>query len=231
MRSSRDVGPPESAPIERGEPGWSCTTDVVQHMLYSCQMSIRDDVVRATLRVIATDGFKAVTIRRVAAEVNRSTTAVTHYFTDRDALLRETVRDALTERRSAADGIINDSEDQVWAFLEWSIDADHDGVWSAVVAASAAGIEPEIVEEARRFDEWWTDRLCRLLEGRCAENIDPRLLAEAIGVAVDGFVLGLGISDTNTSERHRLLHILVNPLLTSVPSTTSRSERPHRSPS
>jgi len=200
-------------------------------MLYACQVSIKDDVVHATLRVIATDGFKAVTIRRVAAEVKRSTTAITHYFADRDSLLRETVRGALNERRASADAVIHGAEDPAWAFLEWSVTADSFGVWPAVVAASAAGIEPEIVEEALRFDDWWINRLGQLLEGRCARGVDPRLLAEAIGIAIDGFVLGLGISGSTAKERQQLLHILVDPLLPSFQLKGPTSQREHPSQS
>lgn len=196
---------------------------MVQHVLYISPVTIRDDVVQATLRVIAADGFRAVTVRRVAAEVGRSTTAVTHYFTDRDALLREAVAGALAERRESADAAVRAADDPAWAFLEWSIDADPVGVWPAVVAASAAGIEPEIVDEARRFDQWWIERLGRLLEGRCAEGVDPGSAAEAIGVAVDGLVLGLGIHDAPTAERRRLLHLLVDPLVPPRRTTASHA--------
>ena len=43
-------------------------------------MSVRDEVKEATIRVIAAEGVPAVTIRRVAREVGRSTSAITHYF-------------------------------------------------------------------------------------------------------------------------------------------------------
>jgi len=186
-------------------------------------MSIRDDVVQATLRVIAAEGFRAVTIRRVAAEVGRSTTAVTHYFTDRDALLREAVSGALDDRRAMAESVIRQADDPVWSFLEWSIDADPMGVWAAVIAASVAGIEPEIVDEARRFDAWWTARLAQLLDGRCAPGVDPVRAADAIGVAVDGFVLGLGIAVADTVDRRQLLHLLVDPLVRPIRTSPSRS--------
>ncbi len=192
-------------------------------MLYTRQMGIKDDVVEATLRVIAAEGFRAVTIRRVAAEVGRSTTAITHYFADRDALLRKAVSGALEERRVMAESVIRQADDPVWAFLEWSIDADPVGVWAAVIAASVAGIEPEIVDEARRFDAWWTTRLAQLLDGRCARGVDPALAADAIGVAVDGFVLGLGVADVNTVDRRRLLHLLVDPLVHPMGTSPSRS--------
>lgn len=183
-------------------------------------MSIKNDVVHATLHVIATDGFRAVTIRRVAAEVNRSTTVITHYFPNRDSLLREVVSAALDERRTSAESVIRKATDPAWAFLEWSIEADPDGVWPAVVAASAAGIEPEITEEARRFDEWWTLRLSQLLKGRPIRGADPSELANAIGVAVDGFIVGLSISGSTARDRRHLLHTLVDHL---VPPNSSNS--------
>ncbi len=182
-------------------------------MLYSCPVGVRNEVIEATLRVIAADGFRAVTIRRIAKEVGRSTSAITHYFADRDELLRETVQAALTDRRACADSVSKVAEDPVWAFLEWSIDADPVGVWAAVMAASAAGIEPEIVEQARAFDEWWGTHLARLLEGRCPDGIDPMDVVQAIGIAVDGLLVGIDASRADVPHRHRLLHLLVDPLV------------------
>ena len=176
-------------------------------------MNTKDEVIGATLRVIATHGFQAVTIRHVATEVNRSTTVVTHYFANRNALLREVVGSAIKERREAVESVINDASDPTWAFLEWSIDADVDGVWPAVVAASAAGIESEVVGAARQFDQWWTDRLTQLLRERQGNYEDPAVLADAIGVVIDGFVVGLGISKSSNEERLHLLHILLDPLV------------------
>lgn len=177
-------------------------------------------MVAATLRVIAKDGFKAVTIRKVAAELNKSTTVVTHYFADRDALLRETVSEALILTRASADTAITNAEDRVWAFLEWSIDADPNRVWPAVIAASAAGIEPQITEEARSFDDWWVNRLSQLLEERLQEGSDFNSLAKAIGIAVDGLVLGQSIARASTREKNRLLHLLVDPLIPMKSSTS-----------
>ena len=176
-------------------------------------MSVRDEVKEATIRVIATEGVPAVTIRRVAREVGRSTSAITHYFADRDELLREAVSESLTQMQEQIESVLLTADDPLATFLEWSIEADPDGVWWAIVAAYRVGIEPEITERAAEFDRWWSERLAQLLEGRCAPGIDPQLVAEAIGVVTEGMILSVDASSLDKAHRQRLLHLLVGPLL------------------
>ena len=105
------------------------------------------------------------------------------------------------------------ADDPLMTFLEWSIEADPHGVWAAIVAASRAGIEPEITERAWVFDQWWSHRLENLLEGRCADGVDPQEAADAIGVVVEGLVLSVEASSQDSPRRQRLLNLLVEPLL------------------
>ena len=176
-------------------------------------MSVRDEVKEATIRVIAAEGVPAVTIRRVALEVGRSTSAITHYFSDRDQLLREAVTETLTEMQEQIEATLLTADDPLMTFLEWSIEADPHGVWAAIVAASRAGIEPEITERAWVFDRWWSHRLENLREGRCADGVDPLVAADAIGVVVEGLVLSVEASSQDSPRRQRLLNLLVEPLL------------------
>jgi AcrR family transcriptional regulator len=176
-------------------------------------MTVRDQVKEATLRVIATEGVPAVTIRRIAREVGRSTSAITHYFADRDELLREAVSETLAERQEQIEAMLLTAEDPLVTFLEWSIEADPHGVWGAIVAASRVGIEPEITDRAWAFDRWWCEQLAHLLEGRCAHGIDPQEAADAIGVVVEGLILSVEASSQDTAQRKRILHLLVGPLL------------------
>ena len=176
-------------------------------------MSVRDEVKEATIRVIAAEGVPAVTIRRVALEVGRSTSAITHYFSDRDQLLREAVTETLTEMQEQIEATLLTADDPLMTFLEWSIEADPTGVWAAIVAASRVGIEPEITERAWVFDQWWCERLEDLLEGRCADGVDPQEAADAIGVVVEGLVLSVEASSQDSPRRQRLLNLLVEPLL------------------
>ena len=61
------------------------TVDVVER---------RAQVAAAARAVIARDGLDAASVRRVAAEAGSSTTVVTHYFADKQALLAAAVEDA-----------------------------------------------------------------------------------------------------------------------------------------
>jgi AcrR family transcriptional regulator len=61
------------------------TVDVVER---------RAHVAAAARAVIARDGLDATSVRRVAAEAGSSTTVVTHYFADKQALLVAAVEDA-----------------------------------------------------------------------------------------------------------------------------------------
>ncbi len=54
----------------------------------------RARVAAAARCVIARDGLEGTTIRKVAAEAGSSTTVVTHYFRDKDALIVAAVEDA-----------------------------------------------------------------------------------------------------------------------------------------
>jgi AcrR family transcriptional regulator len=182
-------------------------------MLYTRQVNVRDQAKEATLRVIATEGVPAVTIRRVARELGRSTSAITHYFADRDELLREAVSETLAERQEQIETLLLTADDPLVTFLEWSIEADPHGVWGAIVAASRVGIEPEITDRAWAFDQWWSDRLVQLLQGRCAKSMNPQEVADAIGVVVEGLILSVEASTLEAAHRQRLLHLLVGPLL------------------
>ena len=54
----------------------------------------RSRVAAAARAVIARDGLDAASVRRVAAEAGSSTTVVTHYFPDKQALLMAAIQDA-----------------------------------------------------------------------------------------------------------------------------------------
>lgn len=176
-------------------------------------MTVRDEVKEATIRVIAAEGVPAVTIRRVAREVGRSTSAITHYFADRDELLREAVSDTLAQRQEQIEAMLLTAEDPLATFLEWSIEADPHGVWWAIVAASRVGIEPEVTDRAWEFDQWWWDRLVHLLQGRCERGVDAHEVADAISVVIEGLILSVEASSKSSAQRLRLLHLLVAPLI------------------
>jgi AcrR family transcriptional regulator len=177
-------------------------------------VSINEQVREATLRVIATEGVKSVTIRRIAQELGRSTTVVTHYFADRDELLRTSVEAILDERRVNAEQVIAESEDALWGFLEWSIQADHSGVWPAIVASSVAGLEPEIARLAEEFGVWWSETLLKLLENRCSGKLNAQQTSDAIGIVVEGLILASEREMYGDMSKLELLRVILEPLIT-----------------
>ncbi|MEN3975467.1 TetR/AcrR family transcriptional regulator [Emcibacter sp. SYSU 3D8] len=52
----------------------------------------REDVARTAAKLVAERGMGAITFRNLAAEMGCSTTAISHYFTNRDEILAETYR-------------------------------------------------------------------------------------------------------------------------------------------
>src|SRR5260370_15178297 len=78
------------------------------HVTYHCYVSVeenampkevdaklrRSEFVDATWRVIRREGLPAATLRRVAAEASCTTGALTHYFSNREALLVQALRAA-----------------------------------------------------------------------------------------------------------------------------------------
>ena len=186
--------------------------------------SQRDREIRAaTLRVIARHGVGGVTIRGVAAELGTSTTAITHYVATREALLEQAIGQAMEARRKQLDEIVAGAEDPLWAAILWSVDADPDGLWPVLVAARAAGIEPVVTRLIHEFDEWWTRVITDLAGGRAAPDLSPPEVADAIGVVVDGLLLGYGEGSWSPGHRHHLARMLVRPLLADPGSPARRA--------
>lgn len=174
----------------------------------------RDRAIRcATLRVIAHHGVSRVTIRGVAAELGTSTTAVTHYVASRDALLEQSIGQAMKVRKEELGQVVAGAKDPLWAAILWSVDADPDGLWQALVAARAAGIEPVVTKLVDEFDAWWTRLITDCARGRAAPGLSPSDLADAIGVVVDGLLLGAGAGSWSSEHRHHLARVLVRPLI------------------
>ena len=171
------------------------------------------DIRDATLRVIASHGVGGVTIRRVASELGASTSVVTHFTRDKDELLRRAVGAELKERRRQIAEIAATADDPFWAVMEWSVDADPDGVWPALVSAAAANVVPAVSQLVRSFDRWWTSLVARLVSDRLVEGLSKRDAADAIGIVAEGLLLPLDAGNWSAARRHHLARTLITPLL------------------
>ncbi len=121
----------------------------------------RAELVAASCEVIATEGLKGATLRRVAAEAGCTTGALTHYFSDRRSLLIDALRavhyQAGQRMAEAAKRASSDLERLTAVLLEaLPLDAPRLREWRVWLAFWAESMnDAELAEEnARRYAEW-----------------------------------------------------------------------------
>ncbi len=121
----------------------------------------RAELVEASWQVIAEDGLKAATLRRVATQAGCSTGQLTHYFSGRRALLVDALRSAHYQagaRMVEASARASTDLERLQAVLLESLPLDGARLreWRLWLAFWAESMnDPELAEEnARRYDEW-----------------------------------------------------------------------------
>lgn len=121
----------------------------------------RAELVAASWDVIAADGLKAATLRRVAAEAGCTTGALTHYFSDRRALLIDALRSAHFQAGArmleAAERAPSGLERLKRVLLEaLPLDPPRLREWRVWLAFWAESMnDPQLADEnARRYTEW-----------------------------------------------------------------------------
>ena len=158
----------------------------------------RDEIVRATLRLVAAKGFAGVTLREVATEVGVVHGLIRHYFASRDELVAAAFDFAVTSEL-ATDQQQLDGLDPIAALAGWlaATNENHYHVW--IDAWSEAPRTPALAAALARHHDDCERILTRVIErvvdaglGASADPAaDSRLLtAVADGVAVQHHVVG-----------------------------------------
>ena len=178
-------------------------------------MGMPEHVIEATLRIIETGGIKDVTVRRVAVEIGRSTTVVTHYFPSREHLLEAALTTSFAQSKLQAMQFMQGSDDTLWAFLDWSVSAQHRKVWLQLVAAYLAGLDPHVATLVDEFIDWWEDQLVTLLDDRVVPGRTHQELCDIIGVVVEGILLSSDRKLASGMNAEQLLRATISPLLKS----------------
>lgn len=176
-------------------------------------MGMPELVIEATLRVIEVGGVKEVTVRKVAEELGRSTTVITHYFPTREDLLDAALNQSFAQSKEQAMLFMKDSKDELWAFMNWSVSAKHRRVWLQLVAAYLAGLDPHVSKQIDDFINWWDKQLLRLLKGRVAPGRTTQELCDMIGVVVEGILLSSDRDLASEMNSEALLRAIISPLL------------------
>jgi AcrR family transcriptional regulator len=166
----------------------------------------RDEIVRATLRLVASKGFAGVTLRDVAAEVGVVHGLIRHYFASRDDLVAAAFDFAVTSEL-ASDRALLDGLEPVAALAGWlaATPEDHYRVW--IDAWSEAPRTPALAAALDRHHRDCESILAAVIErvvdaglGASADPAaDARLLtAVADGVAVQNHAVGvIGVDEAD----------------------------------
>jgi AcrR family transcriptional regulator len=156
----------------------------------------RDEVVKATWRVIAREGLDKASMRAIAQELGTSTGVLTHYFRDKDQML-EFVLSSMAESLEAArvplmNGAI--SVEQVLDVLArvlpgTPLRVDWWKVWISFTVA-AFSRKRQSLDHATLFSEtrkFWTGILRRLQKnGHIRADLNPELEATTLLCLFDG---------------------------------------------
>ena len=159
----------------------------------------RDEIVRATLRLVAAKGFAGVTLRDVAAEVGVVHGLIRHYFASRDELVAEAFDFAVTTELER-DRRLLDELDPVAALAGWlaATNENHYLVWIDAwsEAPRNAALAAALARHHGDCERILAGVIERVVDAGLGASADPaadsRLLtAVADGMAVQHHVVGI----------------------------------------
>lgn len=156
----------------------------------------RRELAQAALTVIGRSGLEAATIRAVAEESGWSTGVLKHYYTDKEELLRGSLRemeranvarfDAAQQQPTGFDAILEITTEILDA------DVSESRQWIAFTAR--ASVDPEIAKLMQRAIDVWIARWSSLVRRGQADHsiragLDPDQVASEIHALVNGLRL------------------------------------------
>lgn len=152
----------------------------------------REQILAATLRLVARDGFAGVTLRDVAGSVGVVHGLIRHYFATREALVAAAF-DAAVAAELAGDEEVAEHVEPREALADWltCTPREHYLVW--IDAWSEAPRNPELHDALQRHHRDCERRLARiverLVEAGHARTTDPAADARALTALADGMAV------------------------------------------
>jgi DNA-binding transcriptional regulator YbjK len=188
----------------------------------------REEILRATLKLIGAHGADSVTHRAVAEEAGVPLSATTYYFASKEDLLEQTFLLAAREETERLERLVLDLAPQSLSAAEWA---------AAVAAQIAADIREEPAKhvalfelglEATRTDllrlelERWQEAHLRLAEMGCRAvgSDEPALDARIVVAALTGLML-----EQLASSREDFEDAVLRPALERLFSRLATGER------
>ena len=167
----------------------------------------REQIIAATLRLVARDGFAGVTLRDVAAEVGVVHGLIRHYFATREQLVAAAF-DAAVQAESVEDEALAEGLEPVAALADWlsTTPREHYLVW--IDAWSEAPRNPELHAALTRHHRDSDARFARIIERNVAAGLaastDPEADARMLTALVDGVAVqhhAIGLIDETEADR------------------------------
>lgn len=157
----------------------------------------REEILRATLRVIGAHGADAVTHRAVAAEAGVPLSATTYYFASKDDLLEQTLLMAAREETERIERLVLDLAPRELSASDWAaavasmIAGDVREEPNRHVALFELGLEATRTELLRGELQRWQEAHIRLAELGCRAvgSEEPELDARLVVAALTGLML------------------------------------------
>ncbi len=188
----------------------------------------REEILRATLRVIGAHGADAVTHRAVAAEAGVPVSATTYYFASKDELLEQTLLLAAREETERIERLVLDLAPQELSASDWAaavaamIARDVRDEPDRHVALFELGLEATRTEALRGELQRWQEAHIRLAELGCRAvgSDEPAQDARLVVAALTGLML-----EQLASGRDDFEHEVLRPALERLFSRLAAGER------
>ncbi|GAA2034241.1 TetR family transcriptional regulator C-terminal domain-containing protein [Agromyces tropicus] len=167
----------------------------------------REQIIAATLRLVARDGFARVTLRDVAAEVGVVHGLIRHYFSTREQLMAAAF-DAAVLAEAEEDEELATTLEPITALADWltTTPRDHWFVW--IDAWSEAPRNAELHASLTRHQRESYVRLAGIIRRIDASGIgssaDPEGDASVLTAVIDGIAVqhhALGLIDEDEADR------------------------------
>ena len=167
----------------------------------------REQILAATLLLVARDGFARVTLRDVAAEVGVVHGLIRHYFATREQLVAAAF-DAAVLAELENDEEVAERVEPVEALADWltSTPREHYLVW--IDAWSEAPRNPELHDSLMRHHRDCEGRLARIIERLDAAGLgrsdDPARDARVLTALTDGMAVqhhAIGLVSREEADR------------------------------
>jgi AcrR family transcriptional regulator len=185
------------------------------------QAQRRRDVAEAAARLIAQSGIGAVTFRNLAAQLGCSTTAISHYFPNRKAILIETYRfvvERASRRRAPPPGA---DKGTVLASLDPILPLTEEGrddwvLWFCFW--TEALFDPELAGVQRQYSRESRQTIEAMLRGvDCpadeAHDLSQKIMTALYGIAVQA---AFDPEAWTPAAQRAALHEVIQPLLSAL---------------